>query len=94
MGRWGQLENVRLCELENIIKRKMNCIISKLWRMQIQKYIKDYEGGTKRSLGKLYPDKTFYVICLKPISSSIAPLVLLTCHQLMICDSKGGGIFQ
>lgn len=48
---------------------------------------------TKRSFGTLYPDKTFYVIRVRPITTSIGGLMLWVCKQLEKCDSMcdGGG---
>ena len=83
------MKYLKLFEVKNVIKREVNNIALKL-PGGIRKYLKDYEySERKKSLGKLYPDKTFYVIRLKPISSSIGVLVRLTCHKLQECDSKG-----
>lgn len=44
---------------------------------------------TKTSLGELYPDKTFYVIRVRPITSSIGSLMLWVLKQLKMCKLNG-----
>ena len=44
---------------------------------------------TKKSFGKLYPDKLFYVIRVRPITSSLGPLMFWVCKNLELCDRKG-----
>ncbi|MCM1261982.1 MAG: hypothetical protein NC313_04605 [Butyrivibrio sp.] len=43
---------------------------------------------SKKCFGKLYPDRTFYVIRVRPITSSLGPLVMRVCKQLETCDIK------
>lgn len=64
---------------------------------QMQDFLSDYEWReTKRSFGELYPDQTFYVIRVRPITSSIGALMMWVCKQLEKCDNMrecvGGGI--
>lgn len=43
----------------------------------------------KKYFGELYPDKTFYVIRVREITSSLGPLVMWVCRQLKICEENG-----
>jgi len=50
----------------------------------------DYEWReVKKSFGKLYPDKLFYVIRIRPITSSLGSLMFWVCKKLELCDRKG-----
>ena len=56
-------------------------------KLQFQKTVQWVEK--RKCFGKLYPDKTFYVIRVRPSPSSIISLVVWVCIQLKICEENG-----
>ena len=84
---------IAICSILNkvITRQKMINSIAKVEAKILSSLIKIGWQETKRSFGTLYPDKTFYVIRVRPITSSIGGLMMWVCKQLEYCESIGGG---
>lgn len=62
--------------------------LSKISRDMRDRITKHQWREHRKTFGKLYPDKTFYVIRVRQTTSSLGPLMQWVCERLEMCERK------